>query len=235
MPKIAMVAALEREVAGLISRWARVEREYDGRKFIFFEQNEFVLVCGGIGVEAARRAAEAVIALYHPAQVQSVGFAGALNRSLQVGDIFVPSAVIDAGDGSRIFISDVDSRNALVTFASVAGVQQKKNLADAFGAKAVDMEAIGVAAAAVAHGLDFTCVKAISDELDFEMPGTDRFIDARGRFRTAAFVAFLTPRPWLWPRVAALDRHSRKAARALSSHLEHLVHEQNQPVEANTI
>jgi adenosylhomocysteine nucleosidase len=233
MPKIAIVVALEREVRGLIRRCSRVVREYDGRKFVFYEHNELVLVCGGIGIEAARWAAEAVIALYHPAQVQSVGFAGALDRSLHVGDIFVPSAVIDARDGSRIFMAGIDSRKALVTFASVAGVHQKRHLADAYGANAVDMEASGVAAAAVAHGIEFASVKAISDELDFEMPGMDRFIDARGRFRTVAFVAFLALRPWLWPRVAVLDRNSRKAARALSSHLERLVREQKEPVEAN--
>jgi adenosylhomocysteine nucleosidase len=235
MPKLAIVAALEREVGGLTRRSLRIEREYDGRKFIFFEQYELVLVCGGIGVEAARRAAESVIALYHPAQVQSVGFAGALDRSLHVGDIFVPSAVIDARDGSRIFIAGIDSRNTLVTFASVAGVQQKKNLADAFGAKAVDMEATGVAAAAAAHGIGFAATKVISDELDFEMPGMDRFVDGRGQFRTAVFVASVALRPWLWLRVAALARNSRKAARALRSHLERLAQEQSEPVEANTI
>ncbi len=52
---------------------------YDGRSFVFFERDDMVVVCGGIGVEAARRAAEAVIALYHPALLQSVGFAGALD------------------------------------------------------------------------------------------------------------------------------------------------------------
>ena len=37
--KVAIVAALEREVNGLIRGWSRVEREYVGRKFVFFEQD----------------------------------------------------------------------------------------------------------------------------------------------------------------------------------------------------
>ena len=72
--------------------------------FVFFEQDEIVVVCGGIGAEPARRAAEAVIALYRPALVQSVGFAGALDATLRVGDIFCPAEVIDARDGSRVEI-----------------------------------------------------------------------------------------------------------------------------------
>jgi hypothetical protein len=64
--KIAMVAALEREVRPLVKGWRRVEREYLDRRFKFFESGQAVLVCGGIGAETARRATEAVIALYRP-------------------------------------------------------------------------------------------------------------------------------------------------------------------------
>src|ERR1700680_125399 len=88
MPKLAIVAALERELSGLLDNCSRAEQEYQGRKFIFFERDETVMVCGGIGLEAARRAAEAVIVLYRPTLVQSVGFAGALRADLRVGDIF---------------------------------------------------------------------------------------------------------------------------------------------------
>src|SRR3984957_5786724 len=104
MPKIAIVAALEREIAGLINRSSRTSREYENHKFIFFEQGEMVIVCGGIGAEAARRAAEAMIALYQPALVISVGFAGALDADLRVGEIFSPAGVLDARDGSRFGI-----------------------------------------------------------------------------------------------------------------------------------
>jgi adenosylhomocysteine nucleosidase len=238
MPKIAVVAALEREVRGLTKNCRRIEREHQGRNFVFFERKSedenMVIVCGGIGLEAARRAAEAVIALYHPIGLQSVGFAGALDQTMHVGDVFIPSAVIDARDGSRVFVADVDNRDSLVTFMSVAGAQQKRNLAQAFGAKAVDMEAAAVAAAAAAHGLSFGATKVISDELDFDMPEMARFIDARGQFRTAAFAGFLALRPWLWLRVAALARNSRKAERALGSHLEQLGQKHIVPVEANT-
>jgi adenosylhomocysteine nucleosidase len=233
MPKVAIVAALEREVSRLTKSSSRVEREYEGRGFVFFESNEgrdeMVVVCGGIGVEAARRAAEAVIALYGPALLQSVGFAGALDASLHVGNVFAPAAVIDARDGSRAEIEGVDRQGTLVTFMAVAGIDQKANLARAYGARAVDMEASAVAAAARAHGIRFSTTKVISDEYDFEMPGAARFIDPQGRFRTASFALFAALRPWLWRRVAQLASNSRKAARVLGQHLEHFRQELNQP------
>src|SRR5438445_7222079 len=60
--KIALVAALEREVWPLVKHWSASEREFDGRQFRFFENARAVLVCGGIGAEAARRATEAISA-----------------------------------------------------------------------------------------------------------------------------------------------------------------------------
>jgi adenosylhomocysteine nucleosidase len=231
MPKIAIVAALEREVSGLTRGWSRLQQEYQGRSFIFFERDEIVLVCGGIGVQAARRAAEAVIALYRPTLVQSVGFAGALHPGLRVGDVFAPAVVIDARDGSR---AEVDGgEGTLVTFMTVAGAEQKANLARAYQAQAVDMEAAAVAATARAHGIGFAATKVISDELDFEMPGIDRrmdrFIDAQGRFRTLNFALFVALRPWLWRRVAMLAGNSRKAAKALGQHLERFRQGLSQP------
>jgi len=221
MPKIAIVAALEREVVGFTKSCRRVEQQYEGRSFIFYEQDDIVVVCGGIGLEAARRAAEAVIALYQPELLQSVGFAGALNAELRAGDLFTPSVVIDARDGSRIPVEgepQTDQRS-LVSFMAVAGAQQKASLAQAYGAQAVDMEAAAVAVAARVHGIRFGTTKVISDELNFEMPGMDRFIDAQGRFETASFAGFVALRPWLWIRVAQLAINSRKAAKILAEHL----------------
>jgi adenosylhomocysteine nucleosidase len=221
MPKVAMVAALEREVYGLTRGWSRAEQQYDGRTFVFFERDDMVVVCGGIGVEAARRAAEAVIALYRPMLIQSVGFAGALDGGLRVGDLFMPAVVIDARDGSRVEIDGGagQGQGLLVTFIAVAGTQQKANLAQAYGAQAVDMEAAAVAAAARTHGIRFNATKVISDEVSFEMPGMDRFIDAQGHFRTANFVAFIALRPRLWRRVVMLARNSHRATKVLGEHL----------------
>ena len=218
MPKLAMVAALGREVSPLVENWRLVEREHEGKKFKFFEHGDAVLVCGGVGVEAARRATEAVISLYQPGMVLSVGFAGALDRSLRVGAILTPAMVIDAQDGSRIE-PGVPGEGVLVSVAQVAGAEQKKRLAKAYGAQSVDMEAAAVARGARTRGTAFSAVKVISDEIGFELPSMERFIGTEGRFATGRFVAFVAVRPWLWARVLRLWKNSSIAAKALCNFL----------------
>jgi len=212
-PKVAIVAALEREVWPLVRRWASSEREHEGRKFKFFENEHAVLVCGGIGAEAARRATEAVITLYRPEMVQSVGFAGALDPEWKVGAILVPSVVIDAQDGSRVETGT--GCGALVSIAAIASIEQKRKLAKAYGAQAVDMEASAVARGAQVRGIGFSAVKVIYDEIDFELPSMKQLVGSDGQFKTGKFVAFVAIRPWLWPRVIRLRKNSADSAKSL--------------------
>jgi len=219
--KIAMVAALEREVRPLVKGWRRVEREHLGRGFNFFESGQAVAVCGGIGAEAARRATEAVIALYMPELVLSVGFAGGLDPALKVGEIFSPSRVIDARDGSSVEIAA--GRGVLVSALTIAGMEQKAKLAESYAAQAVDMEAAAVSRGAQARGVRFMAVKAISDESAFSMPPLDRFVNRDGQFCQTAFAASLGARPWLWSKIFQLARNSAKASRALCAELDRYI------------
>jgi adenosylhomocysteine nucleosidase len=225
MSRVAIVAALEREVHPLVKSWQVGEKEYEGRKFRFFENGDAVLVCGGIGAEAARRASEAVIAVFEPAVVYSVGFAGALDSSFKVGDIVRPKRVVNARDGSSVGLDGGDG--VVVTSPSVASPKQKTKLRESYGAQAVDMEAAAVARAAELRGVTFGVIKAISDEVDFEFPSTEQFIDSSGNFSERRFALFAVMRPWLWGRVIDLARNSGRAARALCAALEVLLASKN--------
>ncbi len=89
--------------------------------------------------------------------------------------------LIDAADGSSY---DFESGSfTLITASEVAGAGQKEKLAKAYGAHAVDMEAAAVARGAQKHGVQFMAFKAISDEVDFEIPAMQQFIKHDGRFR----------------------------------------------------
>jgi adenosylhomocysteine nucleosidase len=220
MSRVAIVAALEREVWSLVKNWSISEREAGGRRFRFYESGDLVVVCGGIGAEAARRAAEAVIATYGPRVIYSAGFAGALDGGLKVADIVQPRRVVNAGDGSSIDLGR--GEGLLVSFGAVARPEQKARLRDSFGAQAVDMEAAAVGRAAEARGVEFAVVKVISDELDFDFPSTERFVDSNGQFLEGRFVWFAAVRPWLWPQVGRLARNSNRASRALSDWLRKL-------------
>ncbi len=220
--RVAIVAALDREIRPLIKSWRINNREHDGRNFKFFENDPAVLVCGGIGVEAARRACEAIIKLYQPRLVISVGFAGALDPGLELGQVLTPRLVIDARDGSRTQVGS--GSGVLVSFDAVADANQKLKLGKAYRADAVDMEAASVARGASAHGIPFMAVKAISDETGFEMPLLDKFIASDGQFQAGRFVLFAAVRPWLWPGVIRLRANTQKASRTLCLALEEYTH-----------
>src|SRR5450755_4026196 len=144
-PRIAIVAALRREVWPLVKHWPVSRKQSGGHEFAFYGKGRTVVVCGGIGGGPARRAAEAVIQLYGPALVISAGFAGALQADLPVGRVLTPSIVVDTRDGSRA--SAEAGEGVLVSFDSIADVPQKAKLAEAYAAQAVDMEAAAVARA----------------------------------------------------------------------------------------
>jgi adenosylhomocysteine nucleosidase len=233
MSEVAYVAALKREVAPLIKNWRRTQTAYSGRNFEFFENGGTVLVCGGIGAEAARRATEAVIKLHQPKEVVSVGFVGALDPDLRVGAILEPATVVDARDGSRV--QTEHGFGILVSFSSVAGSGQKEKLARSYNAQTVDMEAASVARGAQAHGLHFRALKAVSDELQFPMIPMDRFIDADGQFRTAGFALYASLRPTLWMTVVRMAHNSAIASRALCARLQNEIEASTQSFAAESI
>jgi len=219
MIRIAIIAAMEREVRPLIRSWKVRMMEHGGRRYRLFENGDAALVCGGIGAEAARRATEAVIREVGPVRVISAGFAGALDgslngdHSLQVGDVLQPRTVINAADGVRTEVGS--GEGILVSSATVASKEQKARLGKAYGANAVDMEAAAVAQGAEARGVEFGALKAVSDSADFDLPEMDRFVERDGSFQSVKFACHVMLRPWLWGTTIALARDSAKASRAL--------------------
>ncbi|HZP62972.1 MAG TPA: phosphorylase [Terriglobales bacterium] len=211
--KVAVIAALEREVWPFVKNWPTVRHSYDNRDFKFFESEGTVVVCGGIGADAARRAAQAVIEIYRPVVLISAGFAGALNPELEVGHTFTARQVINALDGSR---SDSGSgEGVLISFSDIADVEQKARLGEAYGADAVDMEAAAVARSAEAHGVKFLACKVISDKSRTALLPITQFVGNNGKFHVLQFVSYIAVRPWLWGKVRKLASDSAVAASKL--------------------
>jgi adenosylhomocysteine nucleosidase len=218
-PKIAIIAALEHELRTLIKGWPSRTIHHEERQFKVYESSYAAVICSGIGAEAGRRAAEAVIANYAPALLISAGIAGALVPELHVGETIFPEIAIDAGDSSRhqssikaTPISDTPlAKTIVVSYPEIAGAEQKRKLGKAYNAHAVDMESASVARAAEAHGLPFIAIKSISDEVDFEMPEMMPFFKD-GQFQSVRFAIHVGLRPWLWFRVLLLARNTQVAA-----------------------
>lgn len=222
MSKIAIIAAMEREIAPLVRGWQRDTRSSGERKFIIFDRDDIAVVVSGIGCRNAELAARSVVAQDRPILLISAGLAGALIRSLKAGSVFTPSVVVDAADGAEYrCLADGNhvGGGVLVTSTEIAGAEAKRELVTRFHGLVVDMEAAGVAKVAQQERIGFRCVKAISDEADFVLPPMANFLNDVGEFQSGKFALWAALRPWQWARVAALAANSRRATVALCDRL----------------
>ena len=218
---IGIVTAMPTEVWPLIANWKRADWQHAGRMFRFFENDEAAVLCGGIGYDAGQRAAEAMIAYAQPSLIIAAGLAGGLKPSYKLGQTLTPLTVIDAATGARF--NAVEGEGIVVSSRAIAGAKEKRELAAQFDADIVDMEGAAVAAVAKRHGVALMLAKAVSDELSFELPPLNPFVDADGRFQMLRFTLHAAVHPGWWPRIAALKRHSDRAAESLASLLRQLI------------
>jgi adenosylhomocysteine nucleosidase len=206
------VAALEREVSGLVRGWSTTKvRIADVPQGIYYNQRA-ALICAGTGIARAYAASKVLVEKCSPRVLISIGFAGACAPKLRPGGIVVPATVLEAATG-RTFRCAL-GRGQVVTLDCVAGKDVKQCSWARFGALAVDMEAAGVAAAAAECEREFAAIKVISDGAEEDLGFLSGFVKPEG-FETGRFVAHIALRPRLWPRVAALQRNSKLAAAAL--------------------
>ena len=186
-----------------------------------YELPSALVVIGGIGRNAAQRAAEIAVHEAQPDLLVSAGFAGALTPNLNAGEVVSIRDVVDEATGEHYSTQGGDA--VLVTALRVAGKNGKQRLASTYAASAVDMEGAAVARVAKQLGIQFAVVKAISDELDFAMPPVSGFVDAQGQFRSLAFAAYVAIRPRWWSPTINLARNSTLASKNLVIALKHLI------------
>lgn len=219
--RIALIAAMEREIAPLVRDWRRTRLQVEGQGFRpAFESDRAIVVCSGIGPAPARRAAEALIAAEHPGVLVSVGLAGALDPRWEVGAILQPQVVIDAESGESFA---AEGRGTLITVGKTLDVKGKQALRQRYHADAADMEAAAVAAVAERNGLAFRAVKAISDDVALPLLAFDAFIDAHGDLHTGQIALAAALRPWLWLVLWRLRANAARASEELCRVLAHLV------------
>jgi adenosylhomocysteine nucleosidase len=222
MSKIAIIAAMEREISPLVRGWQKATLSSGAREFNLFERDGVLAVVSGIGCKNAELAARVVVSQYQPTLLISVGLAGALIRSLKVGSVFTPNVVMDATDGAE-YRCTADgnhvSGGVLVSSGEIAGAEDKRELVNRFHGLVVDMEAAGVARVAQQEQIGFRCIKAISDESDFAMPPMRGFLSSSGEFQNGKFALWAALRPWQWTTIVALARNSKRAIKALCDRL----------------
>jgi adenosylhomocysteine nucleosidase len=218
------IAALRREIAAVVKgKGWHGDHSKHARSIHIYVHDDAIVACAGMGAARASLAIEAALALGPASELISVGFAGACNERFHVGDVIHPSILLDARTGERFFLADPSTTEAaeiVVTVVSPAGALAKQRLSISYSASAVDMEAATVARLALAHGLPFSAIKAISDDVDFELPDMQQFSTEDGQFQESEFALYVAFRPWLWKFVLTMAKGSKLAAERLRTEIE---------------
>jgi hopanoid-associated phosphorylase len=153
------------------------------------------------------------------AGVVSFGLCGALDPTLEVGDLVIGQGVADGvelfeADAAwigRLAVSLPDARIGGVARAErpVASVAEKAGLRQRTGAAAVDMESFPVARLARACGVPFAVIRAVSDSADRALPPAAQVgLGADGRPAIGPVFASLRSNPW---QIGALIRTALEA------------------------
>jgi adenosylhomocysteine nucleosidase len=185
-----------------------------------------VVVAAGMGAARATLAVEAVLSCESITTLISAGLAGACLPLVHPGTVLEASVVVDVNTGEKMdssYNEVAEHHLVLATTDSIASVQEKRRLAETYGASMVDMEAATVARLALASGLRFRAIKAISDAHDFELDSLGAFADSNGQFRTLAFALHTAVRPTQWPGAIELGRNSSLALKALDARLREVI------------
>jgi adenosylhomocysteine nucleosidase len=233
-PVIGVVCALHREVAPFLERCHRYKTE-SGNDFTFrgcgLDGTHICIVEGGTGLQRARQATNALIDAFQPTWILSVGFSGALREGIGIGDIVIANGVTDHTGRQRLAI-DVGMQpdrglhvgHLCTTDHIVRLISEKRELAAATGAIAVDMESFGVAQVCQERRTRFMAVRSISDDLKADLPPEVlAILGPKGTVRAGALFGSLLSRPNFMKDLWRMREQAQRAADQLGKVLPDIV------------
>jgi adenosylhomocysteine nucleosidase len=193
-----MVAAEAREFRGILKRFRPAAKiDVQGAQFareVLRDGDRWLLVANGPG---PRSVEEVLREKMEVSGIINTGFCGALDPSLQIGDIVVWG---DVPCGSQFARGEISSSDHVVVTA-----EEKRRLREKTGAIAAEMEAGAVKKIAGEWQVPFYCVRAVSDTANEDMPlDFNLYRDSAGRFSLPKIALAAVSRPFT--RIPALRR-----------------------------
>jgi uridine phosphorylase len=206
----------ESRVLHLPVHWARAGK-WRGR--------DVIAIANGVGSQRAVAAAQAALTVAdRVSALCSIGTGGALDASLNIGEVVVATAVNDGNNKTwpALDPGGPPSRSGLVhSSAHIARTGDEKRNLSATGAILVEMEAAAVAQAAQELAVPFYCVRVVSDLanetffIDFES-----FLLPDGRFDVPRLVMHALTHPLKgFTELLRLQRRTSAAAKHLGDFL----------------
>lgn len=233
-PVTAVVAALAEELAPLRARLRGIARE-ESRGLLLesghLEGRRLALAVTGDGARNASVGVAALLAASGARSLVVIGVSGALSRQLTTAALVVASRVTD--EDGRSVTADVGqvAAAARATGARAAVVVSAARIADSAREKqrlalcaragetaaVVDLESASYVAAAVAAGIPWLVLRAVSDTADEDLPELlNRSRDDGGAVRRAQVALRLLRQPRALPFLLALRARVGRCAEVLA-------------------
>ncbi|MSQ13047.1 MAG: hypothetical protein EXR47_02675 [Dehalococcoidia bacterium] len=233
---LVIVAAMRDEVSGLLKRglW-QAETRHGIRTWRSGERYTSVVVAVvGVGQQAAKAAADRLLAAERASALVSVGFAGGLDPMLRAGNVVLAERIqawrAGAG-GTRSIAPDpsllglaervagarglrIQKGGWLTVESAVTSREEKGRLWQETGALVVEMESYWLGEAAERAGVPFLAVRTILDTARAALPRAVR--TTTGSPSAASVMAALVRRPQDVPAVLGLARSMAVARRNLT-------------------
>ena len=194
--------------------------------------HELIMVETGLGVGNAERAFLRMLDNDLPDAVISLGYCGALDSQVSVGDV-ISSSNCCLIDGKSLESLSLPGRLNLAgkfpprppvragTFITVREWMKKGDIVPFVNSEMVlpvcDMETYAIARLCREHDLPFLAVRAVTDGADLDLPFNPwRVCDDKGTYRTSRALRLFLSRPHLLVHGIELMKNSRTASRNLA-------------------
>jgi adenosylhomocysteine nucleosidase len=220
--RIGIIAALAGELVPLVRGWSR---QPDGAFLAQRGDVAAIAIANGMGAVRAEQAVAIAETYGRLDALVSIGWAGGASCGVQTGTAYEVGEVIDAASGERYAASMGTGPLKLVTLDHVAGRDEKRRVAETYGASLVDMEAAAVARLAQARGVPFYCWKAVTDIATEDLPDLNAFLDSEKQLRTGQLATYALMHPRFVAPLLRMGRNSRTGADTLGQALRRWIDE----------
>ncbi len=223
--ELCFIAAEPREFAGFLPHLKDVSHtdlQVHWSRRATWKKHRVLLIANGAGPQqsaAAARVCEAAAAIIN------VGFCGALDSDLKIGDVVVADKIYFSTqmfDCRPVITSASYRQGAICSSARIAATAKEKARLRRSGAVAVEMEAAGVISYVQNRGLPFFCVRSVSDLADESFANDfSAALGPDGRYRLGRLIgsAFMQPHK-RFPELMRLKKRCDLAALNLGDFLD---------------
>ncbi len=238
--KILIFCALYEEARPIVKALKLKHLPFHTKEFHgIFNAHEITVIVTGMGRKNTQKACEYYLTSSLPDMVFSCGYAGGLNPSLKVGDVFLSEKILIWEKGpwdhrpKEIFLkrlwkkweevlnqisSKIRTGTSLTVSKAVALASEKEKLGKAFHAFSVDMEAGFIAEALVQHKTPFFNLRVISDDVKQDIKiDFSSWVTKEGKVAWKFVLIEILKHPWHVFYLLRIGWSSHKSSRRLAA------------------